>query len=97
MDHIYNDPALSPLEFMLAVMHDTRLPMSVRMDAARAAAPYMPPAHTKTIHMKIEGGIPDFSDSCVDENDCCSRTTPCPWQRYYGHLCHEILQVKGHA
>jgi hypothetical protein len=39
-ERAYNDPTLSPLDFLLAVMHDTHLPVSIRMDAAKAAAPY---------------------------------------------------------
>jgi hypothetical protein len=42
-DPAYNDPTLSPLDFLLAVTHDDHLPMSVRVDAAAAAAPYCHP------------------------------------------------------
>src|SRR5262249_25882675 len=38
--HAYNNPNLSPKEFLLAVMHDTTLPLSTRIKAARDVAPY---------------------------------------------------------
>src|SRR5215471_9895599 len=38
--HAYNDPNLSAKEFLLAVMHDTTLPLSTRIKAARDVAPY---------------------------------------------------------
>jgi hypothetical protein len=81
-EHAYNAPGLTPLEFLLALMNDTSLPTSIRMDAAKFAAPYMP-LHMplKTIHVKIEGGLPRYDDTaepCADINDCINRTTPCP-------------------
>jgi hypothetical protein len=39
-DHPYDAPGLSPLEFLLAVIHDPTVPLNHRMDAAVAAAPY---------------------------------------------------------
>src|SRR5215813_6167431 len=38
--HLYDDPDLSPLEFMLAVMRDTTLPLAIRLDAAAKVAPF---------------------------------------------------------
>src|SRR5262249_6511801 len=38
--HSYNAPGLSPLEFLRAVMDDPHLPMSYRMEAAKALLPY---------------------------------------------------------
>lgn len=32
---------ISPLEYLLKVMRDSRMPAEVRVDAAKAAAPYM--------------------------------------------------------
>ena len=40
---LYNDPDLSPLEFLHAVYHDPRLPMSIRIEAARGLLPYTEP------------------------------------------------------
>ena len=40
---LYNDPSLTPLEFILAVMHDEHLPMATRIQAASAAMPYTNP------------------------------------------------------
>jgi hypothetical protein len=39
--HRYNDRGLSPVEFLLEVMHAQHLPMSVRLDAAKGAAPFV--------------------------------------------------------
>jgi hypothetical protein len=95
----YNDPDITSHEFLLNVMHDAALDLPTRMKAAKELIRLGLGniAHVQTITIRIEGGMPDFSVSCVNENDCRTRTTPCPWQRYMGHLCHEILQVKGHA
>jgi hypothetical protein len=41
--HAYNDPDLGPLEFLLAVMRDTTLPITVRIQAAAAVAPFVTP------------------------------------------------------
>ena len=41
--HAYNDPDLSPVEFLQAVYRDPLLPMSIRIDAARGLLPYTEP------------------------------------------------------
>jgi hypothetical protein len=41
--HAYDDPDLSPLEFLQAVYRDPLLPMSTRIDAARGLLPYTEP------------------------------------------------------
>src|SRR6516162_5105631 len=41
--HAYNDPDLEPIEFLQAVYHATHLPMSIRIDAARALLPFTEP------------------------------------------------------
>jgi hypothetical protein len=41
MDHAYNDPSLSPLQFLLAVLHDPTVDMDDRIKAAEAAFPYV--------------------------------------------------------
>ena len=38
--HAYDDPDLSPIEFLQAVYRDPLLPMSIRIDAARGLLPY---------------------------------------------------------
>jgi hypothetical protein len=40
-DHAYNAPDLSPLAFLLAVVHDPSVPISMRILAAHHAAPYV--------------------------------------------------------
>jgi hypothetical protein len=37
--HTYDDPDLSPIEFLQAVYHAAHLPMSIRIDAARGLLP----------------------------------------------------------
>jgi hypothetical protein len=41
--HAYNDPDLSPIEFLYAVYRDASLPMSIRIEAARGLLPYTEP------------------------------------------------------
>jgi hypothetical protein len=41
--HAYDNPTLDSLDFMKAVMHDQRLPTSIRLDAASKLAPYEHP------------------------------------------------------
>jgi hypothetical protein len=36
--HAYNNPNLSPAQFLLAVMNASHLPLSIRIDAALGAA-----------------------------------------------------------
>ncbi len=43
---------ITPLEYMLAILRDTNLPREHRMDAAKAAAPYM---HSRLESVKHSG------------------------------------------
>ena len=61
----YNDPALPPMEFLLAVMHDPACPMAARIDAAKAVSVYMHPRLAQVTQENIsgtriiiEGGLP---------------------------------------
>ena len=61
--HAYNDPNLSPKEFLLAVMRDPSQPMATRITAARDVAPYFiaaprPVVQGPTLTIVI-GGIED--------------------------------------
>jgi hypothetical protein len=63
--HKYDNPELSPREFLIAVMHDERLPISVRLDAAAKVAVYEHPRLaqvtqdiTAGMTIRIEGGLP---------------------------------------
>jgi hypothetical protein len=65
--HAYNDPNLPPMEFLLAVMHDSRTPMAARIDAAKAVSVYMHPRLaqvtqdvTTGVKIVIEGGLPNL-------------------------------------
>lgn len=61
----YNDPELPPMEFLLAVMHDDKVPMAARIDAAKAVSVYMHPRLAQVtqeisggVKIIIEGGLP---------------------------------------
>jgi hypothetical protein len=41
-DHEYDDPNLTPLQFLLAVMHDHSVDINDRIKAAEYACPYVP-------------------------------------------------------
>jgi hypothetical protein len=63
--HEYNDPDLSPKEFLLAIMRDQRLPVPTRMEAAAKVAVYEHPRLAQTnqdisggLRIVIEGGLP---------------------------------------
>lgn len=65
--HAYDDPDLSPKDFLLAVVHDSRLPVSVRIDAAAKVAVFEHPRLaqvsqdvTAGVRIIIEGGLPDL-------------------------------------
>ena len=62
--HAYDDPDLSPIEFLQLVYRDPLLPMSLRIDAARGLLPYTEPrpASAPSSHVGctiVIGGIPD--------------------------------------
>ena len=64
-EHEYDDPQLSPKEFLLAVMRDKRLPVAARVDAAAKVAVYEHPRLqqvnqdlTAGVTIRIEGGLP---------------------------------------
>jgi hypothetical protein len=66
-EHAYDNPELSPKEFLLAVMRDNRLPIAARMDAAAKVAVYEHPrlAQVNTdltagVTIRIEGGLPEL-------------------------------------
>ena len=50
------DPETAPLEFFLAIMRRGDLPLNVRMDAGRCAAPYCHRA-LKAVDMNIDGTV----------------------------------------
>ena len=59
-DHAYDDPSLSPVDFLLCVMRDVTLPLAVRVDAADKLLPlYQKPQPIQTI--KITGGMGDLT------------------------------------
>lgn len=61
--HEYNDKELSPKDFLLAVVHDERVPLSARIDAAKAVSVYEHPRLAQVNQevratIRIEGGLP---------------------------------------
>jgi hypothetical protein len=61
--HAYDAPDISPLEFLQAVYHDSSLPMSIRIDAARGLLPFTEPAPRPVVQGPtltiVIGGIED--------------------------------------
>jgi hypothetical protein len=70
--YAYNDPDLSPKEFLLAVMRSTHLPLSLRIKAAEGAAPYFTPRPSESRHYEcvdahltyIIGDNPALREAC---------------------------------
>lgn len=50
------DSGISPLEYMLSVMRDDLAPPSVRLDAAKSAAPYMHPRLAMSAERDVRPG-----------------------------------------
>jgi hypothetical protein len=80
MDHKYNDPNISPHDFLEAVYRDPTVKLKHRMQAANLLVQiYNASLPQVVIHI---GGFPEYDhtvEPCVDINDCINRTTPCPW------------------
>ena len=58
--HEYDDPSLSAVDFLLAVMHDQTLSLAIRMDAADKLLPiYRDPP--QTLNIRITGGLGDLT------------------------------------
>src|SRR6516162_759717 len=71
--HAYDDPSLDPLEFLQAVYRDQTLPMSIRIDAARALLPYTEPrpARAPSSHLGckiIIGGLGSGTEAPEQDN-----------------------------
>jgi hypothetical protein len=54
----FNDPNIDALGFLFAVMHDRRLPMVVRMDAATKLLPFHRDPPSEVLTIRINGGVP---------------------------------------
>src|SRR5215469_15570658 len=64
-ERAFDNPELSPKDFLLAVMRDRRVPLAARMDAAAKVAVYEHPRLAQTtadvtagLTIRIEGGLP---------------------------------------
>lgn len=64
-EHSYDSDGITPKDFLLAIMRDKRVPLSVRMVAAEKVAVFEHPRLaqvsqdvTAGITIKIEGGLP---------------------------------------
>ena len=68
--HAYNDPDLSPIEFLHAVMRAQHQPMAIRIEAAKAflpfTSPYPRPANSFPRCTIVIGGIPDDCARAAD-------------------------------
>jgi hypothetical protein len=56
----------SPLDYMLEVMRDTAEERAQRLDAAKAAAPYL---HAKLSSVELSGGLEHRHENWLDELD----------------------------
>jgi hypothetical protein len=54
--HPYNEPGLSPIQFLYAVMYCSRLPMVTRIEAAKALLPFTEPRPAR---------VPSSDVSCI--------------------------------
>jgi hypothetical protein len=81
MDHAYNDPNISPHDFLEAVYRDPTVKLKHRMQAASLLVQiYNASLPQVVIHI---GGFAEYDETaepCADINDCINRTTPCPWE-----------------
>lgn len=57
---------ISPLDYMLAQLRNTELDRETRMDAAKAAAPYV---HAKLAAVEHSGGVTLSHEAALDELD----------------------------
>jgi len=79
----YNDDKLDPQEFLLAVMHDKKLPMSARIDAAKAVSVYMHPRLAQVtqelsggVTIRIQGGLPELPGTNIIMPDLGNKKVP---------------------
>jgi hypothetical protein len=52
-----DDPAQTPLDFLLAIMRNPEIPRSERVDAANKAAPYLHSKHATVDHRSSDGSM----------------------------------------
>lgn len=57
---------LMPLDYLLSIMRNTKLPQPARVDAAKAAAPYV---HAKLAAIEHSGGISVSHEDALAELD----------------------------
>lgn len=84
-EHEYDNPAISPKEFLLAIMRDRRIPLPVRMDAAAKAAIYEHPRLQQVsqdinrgVTIRIEGGLPALPGTNVIMPQTAAEQTEAP-------------------
>lgn len=57
---------ITPLDYMLGVLRDTKQDSETRMDAAKAAAPYL---HARLAAVEHSGGVTLSHEAALDELD----------------------------
>lgn len=55
---------LTPLDYMLTIMRDEEAPKDVRLDAAKAAAPYV---HPKLSSVEMSGGLAISHEDALEQ------------------------------
>ena len=91
--HAYNDPDLSPIEFLTAVYNDASLPMSIRIDAARGLLPYTEPRPARVPSWNgCTIVIPPFEAGTAD-HEACTPPPPDPTRNHSQNLVSPNIPV----
>jgi hypothetical protein len=92
-NHLYDNPALGSLDFLLAVMHSPEVDLHDRIAAADALLPYIAakpqpsirplytngiPGDKDVIVRVVIQGMPDHASVSVDQEERPSFINPCP-------------------
>jgi hypothetical protein len=64
-NHLYDDPTLGSLEFLLAVMHSPEVDLIHRIAAADALLPYVKAKPQPTVRPWYVNGIPTDTDCTI--------------------------------
>jgi hypothetical protein len=93
--HAYNDPSLSATEFLLAVMHATHLPMSTRLEAAKALLPFTNPypRPTNSVPPRCTIVIPPFEPRTPHHGSADHGPSPDPTRNHSQNLVSPNIPV----
>lgn len=87
----YNDPTLSPKDFLLAIMRDRKLPLAARIEAATKVSVYeharlaqVTQDMTVGATIRIEGGLPLLPGTNIIMPETSTKSEP-PAKKGNGH------------